>query len=143
MTVLEAAGFTVSTASYESLLAMTERGRIDCFLRAVNEALDEVTQHKPRHPRIAVESDLLLVYPFASFFFVSKDNAELGEALENGLRRAYDDGAFIAHFNSHPMIRAIFAEGRFELRRRFHILNPLMTEETLSIPTRYWHDRTW
>jgi hypothetical protein len=88
-----------------------------------------------------VENDLLIVYPFTSFFFVNRKDAALAEALETGLKKAYEDGRFMQHFNSHPAIRAIFDEGRIEQRRRFDIPNPFLTNETRAIPDQYWQGR--
>jgi ABC-type amino acid transport substrate-binding protein len=141
VTILEAAGFDVVLAPYESLFAMVERERFDCFLRGVHEAPREVAEHQAEHPGIALESEVLLVYPFTSFFFVNRDDAALAEALETGLEAAYDDGSFMALFNAHPAITAIFAEAHMEGRRRFDIPNPLLTEATRNIPDRYWHGR--
>lgn len=139
--ILEAAGFRVLSASYESLFAMVERERFDCFLRGVHEAPREVAEHQAEHPGIALESEVLLVYPFTSFFFVNREDTALAEALETGLEAAYDDGSFMALFNSHPAITSIFAEAQMDERRRFDIPNPLLTEATQNIPDRYWHGR--
>jgi hypothetical protein len=135
--ILEAAGLKVVTAPYDALPNMVERGRFDCFLRGAHETSNEVA----RHPALAVENDLLIVYPFTSFFFVNKKNAALADALESGLKKAYEDGRFMQHFNSHPAIRAIFDEGRIEQRRRLDIPNPFLTYETRAIPDQYWQGR--
>ena len=135
--ILEAAGLRVVTAPYDALPDMVERDRYDCFLRGAHEAPNEVA----KHPTLAVENDLLIVYPFTSFFFVNKTDAALADALEAGLKKAYEDGRFMRHFNSHPAIRAIFDEGRIEQRRRFDIPNPFLTDETRAIPDQYWQGR--
>jgi hypothetical protein len=135
--ILEAAGLKVVTAPYDALPNMVERDRFDCFLRGAHEAPNEIA----KHPALAVENDLLIVYPFTSFFFVNKKNTVLAEALETGLKKAYEDGRFMQHFNSHPAIRAIFDEGRIEQRRRFDIPNPFLTDETRAIPGQYWQGR--
>jgi hypothetical protein len=135
--ILEAAGFKVVTAPYESLFNMVERERFDCFLRGAHEAPSEVA----KHPGLAVERDLLIVYPFTSFFFVNKSNAALAEALEAGLKKAYEDGSFMAHFNAHPAIKAIFEDAQIAHRRRFDIPNPFLTEATKSIPAEYWQGK--
>jgi hypothetical protein len=132
--VLDAAGFKIVTAPSDSLLEMTERERFDCFLRGVHEAPTEVT----KYPGLAVENELMIVYPFTSFFFVNKANTRLAEDLENGLKKAYADGSFMAYFKNHPAIKAIFEQARIEQRRRFNIPNPLLTEATRSIPAEYW-----
>jgi hypothetical protein len=135
--ILEGAGFEVMTAPYDSLFNMVERDRFDCFLRGVHEAPGEAA----KHPGLAVESDLLIIYPFTSFFFVNKTDQALAEALETGLKKAYEDGSFMAHFNSHPAIKAIFEQAQVDGRRRFDIPNQLLTDETRAIPDRYWQGR--
>ena len=135
--ILEAAGLKVVTAPYDSLFNMVERERFDCFLRGAHEAPGEVA----KHPGLAVENEILIVYPFTSFFFVNKNNAALAEALETGLKKAYEDGSFMAHFKSHPAIKAIFEQAQIAQRRRFDIPNPFLTEETKSIPDQYWQGR--
>jgi hypothetical protein len=132
--VLEAAGLKVMTAPYDSLFNMVERERFDCFLRGAHEATGEAG----KHPGLAVEKELLIVYPFTSFFFVNKGNAALAEALETGLKKAYEDGSFMEHFNNHPAIKAIFEQAQIAQRRRFDIPNPFLTEETKAIPDQYW-----
>jgi hypothetical protein len=132
--VLDAAGFKIVTAPSDSLLEMTERERFDCFLRGVHEAPAEVA----KYPGLAVESDLMIVYPFTSFFFVNKDDTKLAADLENGLKKAYADGSFMAYFKNHPAIKAIFEQARIAQRRRFDIPNPLLTEATRAIPAEYW-----
>jgi hypothetical protein len=131
--LLDAAGFKVVTAPYDSLFEMVARDRVDCFLRGVHEAPTEVA----KHPGLAVESDLMVVYPFTSFFFVNKGNTQLAADLENGLKKAYADGSFMAYFKNHPAVQAIFAQN-INRRRRFDIANPLLTEETRAIPAEYW-----
>jgi hypothetical protein len=135
--ILEAVGLKVVTAPYESLFDMVGRDRFDCFLRGAHEAPGEVAKHQG----LAVESDLLIVYPFTSFFFVNKTNAALAETLESGLKKAYEDGSFMAHFNSHPAIQAIFDQAQIEKRRRFDIPNQMLTDETRAIPDEYWEGR--
>jgi hypothetical protein len=129
------------TAPYENLFSMVERDRVDCFLRGAHEVVGDVTKRKAEHPDLAVESAVMLVYPFTSFFFVNKNDTALAEALETGLKKAYEDGSFMEHFNNHPAIKAIFDEAHIEQRRRFDIPNPLLTEETKAIPDLYWHQR--
>ena len=135
--ILEASGFQIVKAPYELLFGMVAGDRFDCFLRGAHEAPGEVA----KHPGLAVESELLIVYPFASFFFVNKTDAALAEALETGMKKAYEDGSFMAHFNNHPAIKAIFEQAQIEKRRRFDIPNHLLTAETMAIPDQYWEGR--
>jgi len=135
--ILEAASLKVVTAPYDSLFNMVERERFDCFLRGAHEALGEAA----KHAGLAVERELLIVYPFTSFFFINKSDATLAADLENGLKKAYEDGSFMAHFSSHPAIKAIFEDVQLSKRRRFEIPNQLLTDETRAIPDQYWEGR--
>jgi hypothetical protein len=136
--ILEGAGFTVKTASYSSLFRMTAAGRFDCFLRGVTEAHAEVA-NRPEGSELAVESDLMIVYPYAAMFFVSPNHPEVATAIEQGLRTAYDDDSFMTYFNNHPTIREVFSNAQLDTRHRFELPNPNMSAETLSIDDRFWH----
>ncbi|OMH29430.1 ABC transporter substrate-binding protein [Motiliproteus sp. MSK22-1] len=138
--ILKDAGFDVYEATYQSLFPMLENGRFDCFLRGINEANAEVAEWKGANPNLTVEDNLLLVYPFAMFFFVSKNNPLLADQIEKGLEAAYADGSFMQYFNNHPSIRRILEDTHVASRRRFDIDNSSLSEETRLIPSVYWHD---
>lgn len=139
--ILEAAGFTVDTAAYDRLFEMVDKDRFDCFLRGIHEAPGEVAEQRARYPDLVVEPHVLVVYPFASFFFVNRNNATLAQDLQRGLERAYDDGSFIALFNSHPAVKNMLARAQLPARQRFDVANPLLTDETRAIARRYWQDQ--
>jgi hypothetical protein len=136
--ILEGADFTVKTAPYSSLFRMTAAGRFDCFLRGVTEAHAEVV-NRSEGTELAVESDLMIVYPYAALFFVSASQPEVATAIEQGLRIAYDDDSFMTYFNNHPTIRDVFSNVQLDARRRFALQNPNMSAETLAIDDRFWH----
>ncbi|CTQ55221.1 hypothetical protein LP7551_03762 [Roseibium album] len=137
--ILEGAGFTVKTAPYSSLFGMAAAERFDCFLRGVTEAHAEVV-NRSEGSELAVERDLMIVYPYAALFFVSPKRPEAAAAIEQGLRAAYNDDSFMAYFNTHPTIRDVFSNVQLDTRRRFELPNPNMSAETLAIDDRFWHD---
>ena len=54
---------------YDSIFKMIDLGgRIDYFSRGVMEAFMEVEERKHQCPNLAVEKNVLLVYPFAMSF---------------------------------------------------------------------------
>jgi hypothetical protein len=117
-------------------LALKESGR-DTALKPTAEEMSQA--RAARELELGdVERELMIVYPFTSFFFVNKANTRLAEDLENGLKKAYADGSFMAYFKNHPAIKAIFDQAHIDQRRRFDIPNPLLTEATRSIPAEYW-----
>ena len=137
--ILNAAGLKVSTSRYANLFRMIDGGRGDYFPRGVTEIFGELEQYQRANSNLAVEEEVVLIYPFAMFYFVSLGNAELHDAIYGGLLAAYDDGSFMKLFNSHPAVAQVLERARLDDRRRIAIDNPLMTEETKAIPARYWH----
>lgn len=137
--ILSAAGLKIITSRYKNLFPMIDLGRADYFPRGANEAFLERATYQGENPNLAVEQDLVLIYPFAKFFFVSKSNAVLAEAIERGWRKAYQDGSYMRLFNSHPSIREVLDEARLDERRQLVIDNPLLSEETKAIEARFWY----
>ncbi len=139
--ILEGAGLQIQTGEYDNLFSLIDRGRADYFSRGVNEAFAEYDQYRERDRHLAVEEDLVLIYPFAKLFFVSKKNRALHDAIYEGLVAAYDDGSYQRLFESHPTIRNVLERANLAQRRALYVDNPLMTPETLAIPARYWFSR--
>ncbi len=141
--ILSAAGLNVHTTKYHLLFGLLEKQRIDYFPRGVTEIFEEHQRYHPQFPNLAIESKLVLVYPFASFFFVSQQNTALHDAIYEGLVRAHQNGAFHTFFRSHPSTYEALKQANLKDRVRIDIPNPLMTEETLAIEPQYWFNPTW
>lgn len=82
----------VTTTTYDSLFKMLTLNRFDWFLRNIMEVWEEANAWKASD--IVVEPRLLVRYPSAYYFFVSKENADLGERIEKGLEAALKDRSF-------------------------------------------------
>ncbi len=136
--ILREAGLDILTGEYENLFSLVNLGRADYFSRGVNEAFAELQQYHLTHEHLTLEQELVLIYPFAKLFFVSKENKELHEAIYNGLITAYKDGSYLELFNSHPAIKSMLEKSNLDHRRRLFVDNPLMSAETRSIPRQYW-----
>lgn len=137
--IFEAAGFTVQRSSYENLWRMLAKERINTFNRGIHEAYVEIDIRKPEHSNLVVDQHLMVRYRFDYLFYVRKDNEDLARLLETGLRRAYETGAFMENFMSHPMIRTVIDQANPKDRLTFDIDNPLMTDRQRAIPDQYWH----
>lgn len=118
----------VAPPKYKSLFPMLEGGRFDFFPRAIHEPWSEVSTHKELN--LTVEKNLLLVYPFAMYFFVAPHNQALADTIETGFRRAIEDGSYDDLLFSHPEIRKTLALANLKERTVFRIPNPNMTDET-------------
>ena len=104
-----------SDLSFSAMFKAVESGVVDYFPRSVLEAQREVERHSSGHLKIA--DGILLRYPSASFFYVSKQNTELAQMLSEGFERIKQNGQFDRHFDSY------FAEdlARLALNKR-HVI---------------------
>ncbi|QCP54131.1 amino acid ABC transporter substrate-binding protein [Trinickia violacea] len=92
----------VTTAeTYDSLFLMLLHGRFDLFPRGVLEAPEEERAYGPRYPNLAIDRHLLIKYPFAQFFYVSKSQPRLAARIRDGLELMQKNGSFQAFFNRH------------------------------------------
>jgi len=87
--------------TYDSLFLMLLHGRFDLFPRGVTEAPQELAAYGRLNPELAVDRHLLIKYPFAQFFYVSKSDPHLAERLRYGLEAMVRDGSFDALFEKH------------------------------------------
>lgn len=138
-TILKAAGLNLVTSlKFDGLFYMLEGGRFDAFPRGVHEPWSEVVSR--RELDLTIEENLMVVYKYPLFFFVRKDNVKLGNTIEDGLRKAAEDGRFDEFFFNSPVIKTVLDNANMQKRRTFHIDNPTLTRATRAIPDKYWLD---
>lgn len=130
----------VDPVKYESLFHMLEGGRFDYFPRALHEPWSEVLSRPELN--LTVEQKHLLIYPFALYFFVSKNNAQLGEQLHTGLMKAIADGSYDELFYNHPVIEETLSRSALSERIVHRLDNPNMTPQTPTDDERLWLDVT-
>lgn len=136
--ILESAGIpVVKPVKYPNLFHMLDGERFDYFPRAVHEPWAEV-QNSPLP--ITVEKDLMLVYPMPLYMFTSKDNIELANVIESGLRKGIDDGTFDQLFMANPAIREALALTNMANRKVFRINNPGLSPQTPLDDKSLWFD---
>lgn len=91
--LLKLAGFhVIESADVDNLYKMLLADRFDLFFRGVMEPWVEVEQFK--HLPLAVEKDLLVIYPMPAYLFITPHKPELAEIIEAGLWQALEDGSF-------------------------------------------------
>jgi hypothetical protein len=133
--ILQSNRFLISgSTTYEGLFDMLARDHIQYFPRALMEAELELSSH-PNHG-LAIESHLVLHYPTALYFFVSKKNIELATDIETGLRNAIEDGSFKKLFERH--FSDTIRKSDVNKRKIININNPLLPSETPLSEARYW-----
>lgn len=125
--VLEANGITVVKGSdVEGLFGMLSKGRFDYFPRSILELDYDYNQHK--HFNIAIDPYIIMHYPSAFYFYVSKENTVLAQQLLQGLEMAHKDGSMNALFMRYygEQVNAV----KSAKRRLISLDNPLLPKET-------------
>jgi hypothetical protein len=141
VTILRHAGLTVVEGKdYEGLFGMLAAGRFELFSRGVVEVGEELARQKSDYPELAIERHLMLYYPLARYFYVTRSPA--GEALARriaeGLERMLKDGSFERMFQAFK--RPFELEIGFRNRLLIKIDNPLETPETPLNRSELWYD---
>lgn len=137
--VLEQAGLNVVTSmKYENLFHMLEGGRFDYFPRGIHEPWTELAAH-PELP-LEVERRLLLIYPYAMYFYVQKENRALHRKLTLGFETAIADGSFDELFYSAPMVKQVIAKGNIKDRIVIRMPNHEMHKDTPIDRPELWLD---
>ncbi len=135
--ILKKARMTVvDPVKHANLFQMLEGGRFDYFPRAVHEPWEEIQEHS--NLPLAIEERILLVYPYALYFYVSQENTELQEVLTQGFRNAIEDGSFDQLFFSHELIKTTFEKSNFRSRKVFHIPNPNFSASAYQQNSELW-----
>ncbi len=125
--ILRANGYQVHSGSYyDALFKMLAQHRIDYFPRSVLEIWAEAEAHKD--DGLMVEPHLMLRYPSAVYFFTSKENTALAQAIESGLEKMLRDGSFDRLFNEHHA--EFLAKAGMGSRLIFDLGNPSLPSAT-------------
>ncbi|WP_028865731.1 transporter substrate-binding domain-containing protein [Psychromonas aquimarina] len=130
----------VTTLKYPNLFYMLEGERFDYFPRAVHEPWDEVAARPELN--LAVDKNVLLVYPFAMYFYVEKNNQALHDKLARGFEAAIADGSFDQLFLNHQMIKDALQKTNLKNRTVIRINNPNMHPDTPVDRPELWLDIT-
>ena len=137
--VLEQAGLNVVTAmKYENLFHMLEGGRFDYFPRGIHEPWAELAKY-PELP-LEVEKRILLIYPYAMYFYLQKDNRALHAKLTRGFEQAIADGSFDELFYSAPMVKQVIEKGDIKDRLVLRMPNNEMHKDTPVDRPELWLD---
>lgn len=120
--ILQHNGLSVLTSAHPpQLFDMLRKERGDAFPRAVFEAYGDAMRQSEQ---FVVETELVLVYPSAVYFFVHRDNRRLADAIERGLRQLIASGRFDLLFQQR--YGAAIAQANLAKRRQIRLDNPLV-----------------
>jgi len=137
--ILRSGGLEVITTSkYRNLFFMVEGGRFDGFPRGLLEPWTEINNFPELG--LTVEDNIVLIYRLPFYFFVRPDDAQLADALKQGLDKALANGRFDQYFYNHPLVKEALNQSNLAQRQAFHLDNPLLTAETPVDRGDYWID---
>jgi hypothetical protein len=88
----------VTASHYDQLFPMLVRRRFDLFPRGVLEITPELISFRTLYPEMAIDTHLLIRYPYAQFFSVSKSEPLIAQRIKDGLEAMRKDGSFDALF---------------------------------------------
>jgi hypothetical protein len=124
--ILRGNGLKVETTDqYESLFKMLSAGRFDYFPRSIIEVSDEYQSHTALE--LAIEPHVLIRYPTAFYFFVSR--SRLQTAARDGQLKAL----FYRYFAG--VLKALDVNHRVVIELK----NPLLPPETPFDRPEYWY----
>lgn len=134
-TVLQGNGLQVVTSpTYDAMFKQLRLGRADAFPRSVEEIWWEQQHHGQG---LVVVPQLCLHYPAAVYYFVAPDERELALAIELGLQRLRDSGAFdrlFMQYQGPDLARAALGS-----RRVIELHNPLLPPQTPLNKPELWY----
>lgn len=138
-TILEHAGLKVLRVDgYDQMLQMLSKKRCDYFPRSIFEGPSEVRQFSKHYPDLYFETDVLLKYPYAMYFFVKKDNLPLAARLERGLSELALSGKLQQFMQQHSVTRHVFPLSQYRDSLVFNLVNPILPEQTPVDQPEYW-----
>lgn len=115
-------------SQYANLFPLLLKNRVDAVPRGVLEVSDEAAQWQAKG--LMIESQWLLKYPSAEYFFVSQQNPQLALQLEQGLQQMQHDGSLQRLFDQH--FAAKLAALNLPKRRVISIQNPYLPVRPIS-----------
>lgn len=139
--IYRAAGFKVVGASaYNALFAMLMSRRFDALGRGVTEVEQELATQQRRFPEMRIESELLLHYPLAVYFWFAPtaEGRRRWQRVSAGMRQISVDGTLDRLFKRE--FGEVVTRLGLRERRLLEMPNPLLPSEQPFEQTGWWFD---
>jgi hypothetical protein len=105
----------IGSPAYLPLFKMLAAKRFDYFPRGLYEVWNEAKIHADLG--LVIEKNIMLYYEAPFYFFVNKNNPQLADRIERGLKIAITDGSFEELFASIPSFKRGLEEQKNPQRR--------------------------
>ncbi|WP_239385531.1 transporter substrate-binding domain-containing protein [Pseudoalteromonas sp. CnMc7-15] len=115
-----------AVANYQTMFRLTAQQRVDYFPRSVIEVVDELQAHQQM--QLQIVDHVVLNYPSAFYFFVSKNRPELAAHLRQGLdvliQRGEFDALFTRYFSANLETLSLASRRHIMLANPFYLESP-------------------
>lgn len=115
----------MSVKHFDAMFELINKKRVDYFPRSILEIWNE--RENFGNGNLMVEKNLALHYPTYIFYFVSKNNIELAQAVREGLLSSISDGSFDSLFNTFK--GAALQNANMKGRTVFRLDNPNVSRD--------------
>lgn len=126
----------VEAGSVTTLVDMLSRKRFNYFPRGALEAV--VEEQKYGDKGVIIESDLVLIYPSMTAFYVKKSNTQLAKRIEYGLGKMMENGEFKRFMANHSTSASAFKVLDLERRNKIYLCNPFLPSWVPLAKDEYW-----
>lgn len=133
----------VGTPQMDYLFGMVEKKRFDFLPLGAHAIFWHLEAANKNYPNLTVDENIVLIYPFARFFFVNKKNKKLHDIIKKGLLIAFEDGTLFELFRTHKNTRNLFLKANLKNRIQIFIDNPLASKKFKEIPKEYFFDLSY
>ena len=136
--VLDHAGMRTYTTRPRELLRLVHYNRVDLYPRGLTELEREHPEVLRDAPNVVVDPHLIIVYPFAGFFHVSRNNPQLANAIETGFRRAIANGSYQRLLEQHLFTPWLKRQLDLPQRRLIYLPNPEAAQLLQDVDPEHW-----
>ena len=136
--IFDRAGLRSYTARSEKLLRLVNDNRVQLFPRGVAELEAEDSVVTSLYPQMLLDPHLLIVYPFAGFFYVAPENTELAAAIQTGFERVIADGSYQRLVEEAIMTPWLKHQLKLRSRRILVLQNPQAAEVLADVNPGHW-----
>ena len=136
--IFDASGLRTFTARSDDLLRLVDNRRVQLFPRGIAELEREAPMVRSTTMATQLDPHLLIAYPFAGFFYVSRSNPVLAEAIRLGFERAIADGSYqrlVERLIFTPWLRQNL---RLNQRALVVLPNPVAASVLADVEPRHW-----
>lgn len=126
----------VTSNAYNPLFNMLMAGRFDYFPRSIFEVDKDLENHPLEN--MIIDEHIVIIYPTASYFFVTPRRPKLAEDLQIGFEKIIADGSFEKLFQKYN--RAHLEKLNIDGRIKIYLQNPLLNPKSMPLNrTELWY----